>query len=169
MRQRIVAILGVVVALLAVYTVFFRARPGGRWTSADVGAAAERIRASAASQATGAAADVEDEEGVVAGDSAAAEAAKPKGTGGPSDKPAEPRQPETWGTDPFVRDWVMVNELAELNLNAITIGGERAYALINDQILEVGDNISGKRIVSIDADKVVLEQGGRTFNLLLGE
>ena len=71
--------------------------------------------------------------------------------------------PETWGTDPFVRDWVMVNELANLKLKAITLGGDHPYALINDQILQVGDEISGKRIVSIESDKVTLEQGGRTF------
>ena len=77
--------------------------------------------------------------------------------------------PETWGTDPFVRDWVMVNELANLKLKAITLGGERPYALINDQILQAGDEISGKRIVKIESDYVTLEQGGRTFTLLLGE
>jgi hypothetical protein len=77
--------------------------------------------------------------------------------------------PETWGTDPFVRDWVMVNELANLKLKAITLGGDRPYALINDQILQAGDEISGKRIVKIESDNVTLEQGGRTFTLLLGE
>jgi len=77
--------------------------------------------------------------------------------------------PETWGTDPFVRDWVMVNELANLKLKAITLGGESPYALINDQILQVGDEISGKRIAGIESDYVTLEQGGRTFTLLLGE
>ena len=77
--------------------------------------------------------------------------------------------PETWGTDPFVRDWVMVNELANLKLKAITLGGDHPYALINDQILQVGDEISGKRVAKIESDNVTLEQGGRTFTLLLGE
>lgn len=77
--------------------------------------------------------------------------------------------PETWDGDPFVRDWVMVNELANLKLKAITLGGEHPYALINDQILQVGDEISGKRVAKIESDNVTLEQGGRTFTLLLGE
>jgi hypothetical protein len=77
--------------------------------------------------------------------------------------------PEVWGSDPFVRDWVMLNELANFNLKAITLGGERAYALINDQILQEGDVISGKRVVRIESDKVTLEQGGREFTLMLGE
>lgn len=63
----------------------------------------------------------------------------------------------------------MTSELAEMNLSAITIGGGKAYALINNQILEVGDQISGKRITEIQDEQVVLEQGGRTFTLLLGE
>lgn len=78
-------------------------------------------------------------------------------------------EPEVWGTDPFVREVLLVNELANLKLRAITIGGDRASALINDQILEEGDVISGKRIVAIASDRVTLEQGGRTFVLMLGE
>lgn len=74
-----------------------------------------------------------------------------------------------WGADPFVRDWVMTAELAGLNLRAITIGGERSYVLINDQILEEGDVIAGKRIVSIASDNVILEQGGFKFTLTIGE
>jgi type II secretory pathway component PulC len=49
------------------------------------------------------------------------------------------------------------------------MGGEKAYVLINDQIMEEGDVISGKRIVTIESDKVILEQGGRKFTLVLGE
>jgi type II secretory pathway component PulC len=74
-----------------------------------------------------------------------------------------------WGTDPFVRDWVLGFEVKDLKLSAITQSGTKAYALINDQILEAGEVIAGKRIVSIDQDKVILEQGGRTFTLLLGQ
>ncbi len=168
MRQRILTILGVAVALLALYTIFFSARPGVKWSSA-VGQASEQARSSLASEATGSAQESAGEEEVEA---ATTETASDEKAGRETDKTvaaAEEKQPETWGSDPFVRDWVMVNELAEMNLNAITIGGEKAYALINDQILEVGDVISGKRIVMIETDKVVLEQGGRTFDLLLGE
>jgi hypothetical protein len=74
-----------------------------------------------------------------------------------------------WGTDPFVRDWMLSAEIKDLKLKAITQSGTKAYALINDQILEVGEIIAGKRIVSIEKDKVILEQGDRTFTLLLGQ
>lgn len=76
---------------------------------------------------------------------------------------------EKWGTDPFIRDWVLATEIKDLRLKAVTISGTKAYALINDQILEKGEIIMGKRIVQIERDKVILEQGGRQFTLFLGE
>ncbi len=74
-----------------------------------------------------------------------------------------------WGTDPFIRDWVLATEIKDMRLKAVTISGIKAYALINDQILERGEVIMGKRIVAIEKDKVILEQGGRQFTLFLGE
>ncbi len=78
-------------------------------------------------------------------------------------------EPVEWGSDPFVRDWMLMSEVANLNLRAITVTSEGGSALINDQIVQVGDLIAGKRVVSIEPDQVTLEQGGRTFTLILGE
>jgi hypothetical protein len=143
--------LGIAVAVLALYTFAFRQQPELRGVSA------------AAAEATGAKADAV-QPAPTATDTAAKPAETTTGALTPKVLP-----PETWGTDPFVRDWVMVNELANLKLKAITLGGERPYALINDQILQIGDEISGKRVAKIESDNVTLEQGGRTFTLLLGE
>lgn len=84
---------------------------------------------------------------------------------------AKEKEEETikWGNDPFIRDWVLATEIKDLKLKAVTISGTKAYALINDQILERGEAILGKRIVGIERDKVILEQGGRQFTLFLGE
>ena len=150
MRQRILVLLGIAVAVLALYTFVLRPQPEIKGLSA------------AAAEATGAKAKV-----VQPAPAAKDEAAKPADATGALTPKVLP--PETWGTDPFVRDWVMVNELANLKLKAITLGGDRPYALINDQILQVGDEISGKRVAGIESDYVTLEQGGRTFTLLLGE
>ena len=150
MRQRILVLLGIAVAVLALYTFAFRPQPELK----AVGAAA--------AEATGAKAKA-----VKPAPTATDAAAKPAEATGALTPKVLP--PEIWGTDPFVRDWVMVNELANLKLKAITLGGERPYALINDQILQIGDEISGKRVASIESDYVTLEQGGRTFTLLLGE
>lgn len=85
----------------------------------------------------------------------------------PEEKPKE--KVVKWGTDPFVRDWVLATEIRDLKLKAVTISGAKAYALINEQILERGEAIMGKRIIDIEKDKVILEQGGRQFTLFLGE
>jgi len=165
-------ILGTAVALLALYTLFSGARPSGRVVLSDVTGAAEQLQVSARARATGGKTKARSAKTTSPVVPQAAPAAAPvqesTGTSNPA-AATTPVQPEVWGSDPFVRDWIMVNELANLALKAITVGGERAYALINDQILEEGDEISGKRIVKIEADKVTLEQGGRTFTLLLGE
>jgi hypothetical protein len=150
LRQRILVLLGIAVAVLALYTFAFRPQPVLKGVSA------------AAAEATGAKAKA-----VQPAPTATDTAAKPAEATGALTPRVLP--PETWGADPFVRDWVMVNELANLKLKAITLGGERPYALINDQILQVGDEISGKRVAKIEGDNVTLEQGGRTFTLLLGE
>ena len=137
-------------AVLVLYTFAFRPQPELKGVSA------------AAAEATGA-----KTKAVQPAPTAKGMAAQPAGAAGALTPRVLP--PETWGTDPFVRDWVMVNELANLKLKAITLGGERPYALINDQILQIGDEISGKQVVKIESDNVTLEQGGRTFTLLLGE
>ena len=142
--------MGIAVAVLALYTFAFRPQPELRGVSA------------AAAEATGA--KTKAVQPAPTATDTAAKSAKTSGALTP-----KVLAPETWESDPFVRDWVMVNELANLKLKAITLGGERPYALINDQILQVGDEISGKRVVKIEADNVTLEQGGRTFTLLLGE
>ena len=150
MRQRILVLLGIGVAVLALYTFVLRPQPELKGVSA------------AAAEATGA-----KTEAVQPAPTATDAAAKPAAATGALTPKVLP--PETWGADPFVRDWVMVNELANLRLKAITLGGDRPYALINDQILQIGDEISGKRVAKIESDNVTLEQGGRTFTLLLGE
>ena len=136
--------------MLALYTFVLRPQPELKGVSA------------AAAEATGA--KTEAAQPAPAATDAAAKPAAAPGALTPKVLP-----PETWGADPFVRDWVMVNELANLRLKAITLGGDRPYALINDQILQIGDEISGKRVAKIESDNVTLEQGGRTFTLLLGE
>jgi len=156
LRQRILVLLGIAVAVLALYTFAFRPQPALKDVSAAAtaatGAKAKAVHPVPAAKAAPAAADT---------------AAKPaEATGALTPKVLAP---ETWDGDPFVRDWVMVNELANLKLKAITLGGDRPYALINDQILQIGDEISGKKVVKIESDNVTLEQGGRTFTLLLGE
>ncbi len=160
MRERILAILAIVVGILAVYTAVFRLRPAAGWNDSALRVVERMTAAAAEAKPTG------DKAGAAAGSGVQTQTVGDKKE--PSGQPTEP-EPIVWGSDPFVRDWMLINELAALSLRAITLGGDKPYALINDQILEEGDQIAGKRIVKIEKDRVVLEQGGRTFNLMLGE
>jgi hypothetical protein len=158
-------VLGAAAALLAFYTLLFGARHPGA-TAAQADGVVRGLQHAVAAQA---AAKTEPAGQTAPAPDSAAPAAAPADTSRKSPLALPDLPPEVWGGDPFVRDWVMVNELANLSLKAITVGGDRAYVLINDQILEEGDVISGKRIVQIENEKITLEQGGRTFTLMLGE
>jgi len=151
LRQRILILLGIAVAVLGLYTFAFRSRG----ELANAGTAAVEV--------------ADAKPGKTVRPAKTDKAPSPATADTTTALTPKVLPPETWGADPFVRDWVMVNELANIRLKAITLGGDSPYALINDQILQEDDEISGKRITKIESDRVTLEQGGRTFTLLLGE
>lgn len=151
MIQRLLVILGLAVAVLAIFT-FARSRPQVMpqiITDAATTEVTQTVRGKAEQLK-----------------SAAQEAMAPLTQ---RETHSAVTEPIVWGSDPFVRDWMLMSEVANLNLRAITVTSDGASALINDQIVQVGDQISGKRVVSIEQDRVTLEQGGRTFTLTLGE
>lgn len=76
---------------------------------------------------------------------------------------------EVWGEDPFVRDFSYLAEMKSLIVSAITISENEAYAIINNQIVHVGDIIDGKKVVAIERDRVIVEKGGKRFTIFLGE
>lgn len=178
MRQRILLIILGVVILLAIYTFFIR-KPSSRVGATvakskatigeKVGTVKEQVKAKApVKEITKTLKEPAKEIAKVAKEPVksivGAVISKPESI------QVEPESEQgKWGTDPFVRDWVLSAEIKDLQLKAITQSGSKAYALINDQILEAGEIIAGKRIRSIEKDKVILEQGDRTFTLLLGQ
>lgn len=54
-----------------------------------------------------------------------------------------------------------------LRLSSILISSDRKIAIIDDQMLSVGDQIHGARLVSITRDSVRLVRQGKTINLSL--
>ncbi len=161
MREKFLAILAIAVVALGGYTFLFRTKGAGpkiadgmAYTEIAKGVTAEVSRS------------MQSETGAPAAQKVTAPPGAPQGMPG-IDAPAEVEV--VWGSDPFVRDWVLSTEVANLNLQAITVTATGASALINDQILQVGDEISGKKVIDIKEDQVTLEQGGRTFTLTLGE
>ena len=167
MRQRILLIVLGVVILLAVYTFIIR-KPSSRVSKTVVKAKSQVLEKT--SQITE---QVTSTKPIKEITKAVKEPVKSIVSAITSKRDSSYEEPETergkWGTDPFVRDWVLTMEIKDLKLKAITQSGAKAYALINDQILETGEIIAGKRIVAIEKDKIILEQGGNTFTLLLGQ
>ncbi|MEO0075229.1 MAG: hypothetical protein ABIK31_03880 [candidate division WOR-3 bacterium] len=161
MRQRILFIILGIVVLLAIYTFFLRPKPKVAQQVAQTKAKAAQQAKKAKTEVTAKTKEVtkkisEPIKSVVKTEAEATivEAVSDKGK---------------WGTDPFVRDWVISEEISDLKLSAITQSGSKAYALINNQIVEVGEMIAGKKIIAINRDNVVLQQGDRKITLMLGQ
>jgi hypothetical protein len=76
-----------------------------------------------------------------------------------------------WGMDPFYHILRRKDTYqTRLVLKGISIGkGKKNYAFINDQILTVGDTISGYEIVEVEKRKVLLRKGNESFYLALPE
>ncbi len=83
----------------------------------------------------------------------------------------EPVVFNNWGRDPFVqekRSYDDVQVISGLTLNGISRKGEDSYALINKQIVRVGDAIEGLTVSRIEPDRVLLSKGGQTYVLMGG-
>jgi len=69
--------------------------------------------------------------------------------------------------DPFFRQPIVSSDDSAqgLNLSGIAWDELKPTAIINDEILAVGDQVAGKRIVEIEKDKVILTDGQQNFEL----
>jgi len=76
-----------------------------------------------------------------------------------------------WGIDPFYHSLKReVYKSSMLVLKGISVGKDkRGYAFINDEIVTVGDEIAGYKVVKVEKDKVLLKRGGESFYLALPE
>jgi len=89
----------------------------------------------------------------------------------------------SWRRDPFRRnieisskmnlgkmvESLLIPKLGNFNLTAISRKGNKSYALINDQIVSIGDTVNGFRLVEIQSTKVILKKNDFTFTLSLPE
>jgi len=72
-----------------------------------------------------------------------------------------------WGRDPFV-----ITQAPAANSSALALGGivydeKDSYALINNQLLHIGDEVNGNRVVDIQQDTVILNDGNKNIELKL--
>lgn len=79
-----------------------------------------------------------------------------------------------WGRDPFfvvekrtVRAARKVSKKPDLILQAISYQGSNTVALINDNIVQVGEMVAGYRVLKIDKNKVTLKNDSETKVLTL--
>jgi hypothetical protein len=72
-----------------------------------------------------------------------------------------------WGRDPFARG-AAAGQLGGLSLSGILWDATSPIAIINGQMLRVGEEIEGFRVVEIVHDRVSLSDGAQTLQLLIG-
>lgn len=74
---------------------------------------------------------------------------------------------KTWGRNPFTSARISASGVTGLWLGGIIYNAQGGYALINNQIVHVGDEVNGNRIVDIKRDRVILNDGSKDFELKL--
>jgi len=78
----------------------------------------------------------------------------------------EKRWETAWGRDPFRAMSDTAGRLVELQLKGISFSPQKqGFAFINDQIVTVGDAVSGYTVSRIEKEKVVLTRDAQTFIL----
>ncbi len=76
------------------------------------------------------------------------------------------KKPGEWSKNPFVKNGQNL-ALEDLSLFAIVYSKNHSAALINEQIVQVGDKISGFEVVSIEKSEVVIRGETGVFKLNL--
>ena len=74
-----------------------------------------------------------------------------------------------WGRDPFLLDVSNVQEqgMEGMVLNGIVADKEKPYAIINNDIVKMGDKVSGMTVIEINEKNVVLDENGQRHTLEL--
>ena len=74
-----------------------------------------------------------------------------------------------WGRDPFLLDAPNIKEqgMGGLTLNGIVADKKNPYAIINNDIVKLGDKVSGMTIIEINENNVVLDENGQRHTLEL--
>lgn len=75
----------------------------------------------------------------------------------------------SWSRDPFSTSPAPIKGYGGLTLEGIIWDKENPMAIINDNIVKIGDKVSGNTVVDIKQDKVILNDGTKDFELRLGQ
>jgi hypothetical protein len=77
----------------------------------------------------------------------------------------EQLQAPRWGRDPFAQPTKQGAMAGTLSLTSILYSPASAVAVINGQVVRAGDDVDGRRVVSIGRDYVVVREGKITRRL----
>ena len=72
-----------------------------------------------------------------------------------------------WGRNPFSVSRAAAPGVTGMQLGGIIYDGKQAYALINDQIIHVGERIGENKVTEIKQDRVILNDGSKDIELKL--
>lgn len=75
----------------------------------------------------------------------------------------------SWGRNPFLLEPAAVNVFEKLVLNGILWDEKEPMAIINDEVVKIGDKAGGSTIVGITQNKVILNDGIENSELILGK
>ena len=73
----------------------------------------------------------------------------------------------SWSRDPFTPGDISAIKISELTLNGIIWDRVEPHAIINNEIVRIGDKVSNYTIVDITHNKVVINDGFNNFELRL--
>lgn len=78
----------------------------------------------------------------------------------------ELRESDDWGRNPFSFTESKDSERGPLQLEGIVYGGVDNYAVINQKIVKVGQQIADKKVIEIQQNKVILQSEDGTVTTL---
>ena len=88
------------------------------------------------------------------------------GSGVPTKRRAKKSQFTSWGRNPFAPAEVGRIK-SEVMLSGIMWNEEAPQAIINNEIVEVGDKIGGRTVVDIQKDRVIIDDGSGKVEIRL--
>jgi hypothetical protein len=74
-----------------------------------------------------------------------------------------------WGRNPFSISGAPIRRFGGLTINGILWDKKNPLAIINERIVKIGDKIDGNTVVGIEQDRVILNDGSKDIELLLGQ
>lgn len=74
----------------------------------------------------------------------------------------------SWGRNPFAISGTPIRRFEGLILNGILWDNKSPMAIVNEKIVKIGDKIDGNVVVDIEQDRVILNDGSKNIELLLG-